>query len=184
METGTPLTQQASTQIGTFDVPAADSADNTNWGDVIGSKTDTYAGDSVYSRVAEIYDGVVQPRLVYPTLANGVAVVSANLDWVYGAYATIVPASTITDDFHILAVSIEACDRDATFQLELYSGAADDIVTAVRFNVTGGFFGNQVYVIGSKHTVADSRIRARLASSNGLAQIATIALSIIYYIHV
>jgi len=177
------LTDQAQTQIGTFNVPAADTADNVDWGDVIGSKLDTFAGNSLYSRVDEVFDNLNNARLVYPTLAAGAAVVSANADWTYGAYATVVPATTIGNDFHIVAVSIEACNRDATFQLELYSGAGDVIVQAVRFNVTGGFFGNQLYVIGSAHIAADSRIRARLASSNGLAQIATIAISIVYYEH-
>lgn len=161
-------------------VPAADSADNLNWGDVIGTKLDTHLGDSLYARVLELYDNFQGERLCYPTLANGVSVVSANADWTYGAYATIIPASTIGTPFHITIVSIEACDRDAVFQLELYQGAGDTIISAVRFAVNGGFFGNQVYAVGSGEVSADARVRARLASSNGAAQIATIVTSIVY----
>lgn len=164
-------------------VPTADSTANANMADVIGNKTDTHEGNSIYSRLDEVYDNLNNERLCYPSLANGVSVVSANADWTYGNYATVVPVSTITNDFHIIAVSIEACDRDAVFQLELYKGAADDVVQAVRFAVNGGFFGNQIYVLGSEEVEANSQIRARLASSNGAAQIATIAISIVYYEH-
>jgi hypothetical protein len=180
---GAALTHQAIMEESDFDVPAADSADNNNWGDVIGNKLDTYAGDSLYSRVSEVYDFVQSERRVYPTLAAGATVVSANADWTYGAYATVVPINTIAVDFHVLALSIESCNRDAVFQLELYRGAGDDLVTAVRFAIVGGFFGNQVMVVGSKHVDANARIRARLASSNGAAQIATITMSIVYYEH-
>jgi len=133
--------------------------------------------------LSEAYYNLQNERLVYPTLAAGATVVSANTDWTYGVYATVVPASTITSAFHVLAVSIESCDQNATLQLELYKGAADDIIQAIRFNVTGGFFGNQVYVIGSKEVDANARVRARLASSNGTAAIATITMSIVYYTH-
>jgi hypothetical protein len=165
-------------------VPTADTTDNLDWGDVIGTKLDTHAGNSIYSRLDELYDSNQSERKVYPTLAVGATVVSANADWTYGVYATVVPINTIANDFHILGLSIEGCNRNATFQLELYKGAADDLITAVRFNVTGGFFGNQVYIIGSEHVEANSQIRARLASSNGAAEIATITMSIVYWQHI
>lgn len=165
------------------DVPDQNSADNAFWGDVIGNKIDTRVGNSLYALLIKAAEFVDSPRLVYPTLANGIDVVSANADWTYGAYATIVPASTIVSDFHIVGVVIEDCDQDAVFELQLYSGAGDDIVTSIRFAVQGGFFGNQVYAIGSADIVADSRIRARLASSNGLAAVATATISIWYYVY-
>lgn len=138
---------------------------------------------NIATLVQAIFDGSENERRVYPTLANGATIVSANADWAYGAYATVVPASVITSDYQVLALSIESCNRNAVYQLELYKGGGDDIVTAVRFAVEGGFFGNQVYVIGSERVDANSQIRARLASSNGAAEIATIAMSIVYYVH-
>jgi hypothetical protein len=183
MTDGVSLTQQAQVQEGFFDVPAVDSADNEDWGDVIGGKQDTHNGNSLYSRVDELYDAFQLERKVYPTLAAGATVVSANADWAYGAYATVVPINTIAADFHITAVSIESCDKNAVFQLELYKGAADDIITAVRFAVAGGFFGNQVYILGSEEVAANSQIRARLASSDGLANQATITISVVYWEH-
>ena len=162
-------------------VPAADSADNIDIADVIGTKLDTYDGDSLYALLLKAAAFVSRERLVYPTLAAGATVVSAAADWTHGAYATIVPASTITNKFFIAALSIESCDKNATLELQLYQGAGDDVVTTVRFNITGGFFGNQVHVVGSAEIPANARIRARLASSDGLANQATITMSIIYW---
>ena len=120
-------------------------------------------------------------RKVYPSLTAGASISSANTDWVYGNYATIVPTITITQDFHILGVSIESCDRDGIIQLELYKGAGDEIVTAVRFALDGGFYGNQVYVVGSGLIDANSQVRARIAFSAGTTFVATITISLIYY---
>jgi hypothetical protein len=164
-------------------VPAVDAVSNVTWGDVIGNKTDTVAGGSLYALVLDVYENVNRQVYVYPTLAAGATVVSANANWAYGAYAEVVPASTITSDFHIRSIQIETCDENAIFQLELYSGASDTLVSAIRFSVAGGFFGNSVYVIGSAHIAANSRMRARLASSNGLAAQATATISISYVQH-
>jgi hypothetical protein len=117
---------------------------------------------------------------VYPSLAAGATVVSANTDWGLGTLATVVAASTITSAFVITAVSIESCDKNAVFQLELYSGAGDDPVGVIRFAVSGGFFGNQVYRFTSAEIAANARVRAALASSDGLANQATITISIRY----
>jgi hypothetical protein len=133
------------------------------------------------SQLAELSYHWETERRVYPTLTTGAAVVSANTDWVYGAYGVVVPINTITSNFTIVAVSIEACNRDAVFQLGLYKGAADDLITACRFAVSGGFFGNQFYFLGSEEIEANSQVRARVASSNGTAQIATLAVSVVYY---
>jgi hypothetical protein len=117
---------------------------------------------------------------VYPTLAAGATVVSSTANWTYGAYAEVVPASTITTDFRITGIAVESCNRDAVFELQLYKGATDVIVSSIRFSVNGGFFGNQVYLITSTLIDANARVRARLASSNGAAEQATITASIMY----
>jgi len=117
---------------------------------------------------------------VYPTLAAGATVVSANTDWVLGALATVVPASTISSVFHIHDISIESCDRDAVFEIVLYSGAGDTEISRKRFAISGGFFGNVQIPMTSVKVAADSRIRAAIASSDGTALVATITMSITY----
>lgn len=162
-------------------VSGADSAANVTILDVIGNKTDTHAGNSIKAHVDELYDQFQLERKTYPSLAAGVTVISSATPWAYGSYAVIVPASTITRDYHILSVSIETCNVAAgVFQLELYKGAGDDIITAKRFSMVGGFWGNMVYDVGSEEVAANSQVRARLASSVGAA---TITISISYFEH-
>ena len=117
---------------------------------------------------------------VYPTLAAGVSVASANTDWVLGTVTEVVPANTVTNKFHIQGINIESCDRDAVFELVLYQGAGDAEVARVRFAILGGFSGAIVNVTTTVEIPANARIRAALASSNGTALVATVALSVRY----
>jgi hypothetical protein len=118
---------------------------------------------------------------VYPTLAAGATVVSAAADWTYGAYAVVVPINTITVRYHIISMTVESCNQNAVFQLALYKGAADDLIASTRFAVSGGFWGNSVYVMGSEPCEANAQLRARVASSDGLANQATLTISVAYH---
>lgn len=131
-------------------------------------------------RLATLYNHISNETHVYPTLAAGTTVVSAAANWTYGAYAIIVPAVTITSRFHIHAIVVETCNQNDVFELQIYKGAADDVIATVRFSITGGFFGNSVYPITSEEIGANQQVRARLAASNGAAAQATITVSIVY----
>lgn len=135
-------------------------------------------GSTIAVTLADQY--IVAERKVYPTLAAGATVISAAANWTYGAYAVIVPADTLTNDFQISGISVESCSDNAVYQLELYKGVGTDVVTGVRFAVEGGFFGNQVYIVGSEIVDGGSQVRARLASSDGALNQGTITISIIY----
>lgn len=163
-------------------VPAPDSAADVNIADVIGNKLDTAAGSSLYALLKRIDLDHHNEIQCYPSLADGAQVVSANANWAYGAYAQIVPVATIVAaDFNIHYVTIEACNKDGRFQLELYYGAADTVFATVRYSVIGGFFGNTVVTaLSSPPIPAGSRIRARLASDDGLANQCTQRISLAY----
>lgn len=159
-------------------VPSANATANITMADVIGSKLDDESGDSLYAMIEALHDLATAPRLVYPTLAVGANVVSAAGVWTLGNYATIVPANAVAYNFQVRRVAIESCTvANGIFQLELYSGASDDPVTVLRFSVVGGFWGNSVYVCRSTLILANSQIRARLASDVGAA---TVGLSVGY----
>lgn len=129
---------------------------------------------------AQVLRYFTNESLVYPTLAAGATVVSAATDWTYGAYAVVVPASTITSDYYVHNVSIESCDKNAVFELALYKGAGDDLIATIRFALVGGFWGNSVYVVTAETVEANAQIRARFASSDGQANQATATISICY----
>lgn len=172
------LTEIAATQA--FTVPTPDSADNTTMRDVIGNKTDTNAGDSLYSYAVRQQEYNRIESEVYPTLAVGATVVSAAANWAYGAYATVVPINTIATNFCVRSIAIETCDTSAVFQLALYRGVGDNLIATTRFAVIGGFWGNSVYVIHGEQASANERIRVRVASSDGAINQATLTISICY----
>lgn len=184
------MTQLSPTQIkqmsvdADFAVPVQDSVDNENWGDVIGNKTDTVDGDSLYSLALLSAGRILSVSRVYPTLANGVDVVSANANWTLGAFSTIVPVNTIADDYHIHFIVIEALDQNAVFELVLYNGATDVDICHIRFSAVGGFFGNVYYQVISPRLLANTRLRAKFASSNGAPAQATVRISLLYTIEV
>jgi len=116
----------------------------------------------------------------YPTLGDGVTIVSANTDWVLGTVTEVVPIDTIATPFHISAIVIESCDVDAVFELALYYGVSNTLMSTVRFSVEGGFFGNQVLLAPSVKIEQAANVSMALASSNGTAAVATISASIVY----
>ena len=141
------------------------------------------AGTNLKSEVDAIWECRTAGTLLYPYLASGVAVASANADWVFGPYAVVVPANAITNRYHVLGICLCACDQDACFMLELYQGDDDALVGTVAFAVKGGFWGNAVYPLYACIVPANERLRARLASSNGSGAVATARVYVMYHLH-
>ena len=122
-------------------VPAQDSADNNYIQDVVGNKTDTHDGNSMYAVTETLLEHVHSPSKVYPTLANGVTVTTGAGAWGLGSFVEIVPASTITSDFDIHHISLEALSASGAYELVLYKGAASSEIEIgrVRFAKNSNF---------------------------------------------
>lgn len=161
---------------GFHDVPSTDSAANAQIRDVMGSKADTHDGDSVYAFVETLLDHFHQAQLVYPTLADGVALATGAGDWELGTITQVVPASTIGMDFDIHEIVVEAANTaDKTYELHLFSGAGDTEIARVRF-AAGTVRGGVPNVVTQMPIIAaDSRIRGRLAIEGGGSKTATIS---------
>ena len=138
------------------------------WGDVIGNKTDTHSGDSLYGQVKVLNEHIHKPSQVYPTLASGVTV-TAGAAWTLGSFAVIVPASTIGNDFDIHHISVENISANDVYELVLYSGADASEVEIGRVRFTKNANLDSVFNIPFQTplTAADSQIKAKLASSVG-----------------
>ena len=136
--------------------------------------------DSLADRVQKIGAYFTEEARVYPSLLDGITVVSADVDWTLGAITQIVPVNTVTVPYYIHAISLESCSKNAVFELVLYQSLADAEFARIRFAVAGGFFGNY-YVLSGPLVPANARIRAALACSTGTAAAATITMSLIYH---
>jgi hypothetical protein len=119
---------------------------------------------------------------VYPSEAAGIPVISANTNWGLGNLSTIIGAGVIGTDYRLHAVSIENANQDAVYELVIYQGAGDVEVARIRFAVIGGFFGNSYYVLTGPLVPGGARLRAAVASSDGLAHIATVTVSVAYHL--
>ena len=144
------------------------------------NSTGESVADSLGSLTQSLYNANYTQGRVYPTLAAGATINSGAADWVLGAFATVVPANPIAAAYHVSSVVIETCNMNAVFELVLYHGDADTLISTIRFAVTGGFWGNAVYLVPSVKIAANERIRAKLASSDGTANPATITASLVY----
>lgn len=107
---------------------------------------------------------------VYPTEDAGVVVTESGVAWTLGSIVEIVAASTITKGFAITGVTIEAMGAAGTYELVLYYGSGDVECGRIKFTAAGN------YPLKSQVIPANSRVRAKLTSSNGSSQTATVAI--------
>jgi hypothetical protein len=151
--------------------------------EVVADSTGDAIEGSLSDRLIGLYNANYTRGRVYPTLADGVTVLSDNTDWGLGVITEVVPANTIASAYHISSFDIESCNRDGTLELAIYYGAGDTLMTTRRFSVNGGFFGNMTYLTPSVKIPANSQIRVRLAYGDGAAVgVATITMSVLYRI--
>lgn len=149
-------------------VPAQDSADNNFIEDVVGNKTDTHAGNSLYAMTETLLEHVHSASKVYPTLATAVTV-TAGASWVLGNFVEIVPASTITSDFDIHHVYVDSISANDTYELVLYKGAISSEIEIgrVRFAKNSNFDAIVNQPFQTTLLLANERISAKVASSGG-----------------
>jgi len=117
---------------------------------------------------------------VYPTLAAGVTVTSAETAWVEGDYAEIIPASTgVTSEYDIHWINLEAesSSGGAIYELSLYAATTE--IARVRFatiDVPATTIFHSFPVMTPVEP-AGTQIQAKLASSTTDADTLTISLS-------
>jgi hypothetical protein len=147
-----------------------------NQGGVIGKKTDTHSGDSLYSLAKKTDEHDHNPQKVYPTGAAGVTVTAGTPAWTLGSFAEIVPASTITSDFDVHWITIEAVSAAGVYELVLYAATTE--IGRLRFTVTGTP-ANRISLPQKMQTAiiaANTQIQAKLMTSTGVADTTTISI--------
>ena len=161
-------------------VPSVDSSDNTELRDVIGNKNDTVAGNTIISRlkIAEAY--VHSQARVYPSLADGITITGHVTAWTLGAFAEVVPENAIDTNFIIDMIDVTAYSAVDVYEIVFYYGPTD--IEAGRIRLSRASAAANVpgpNVIQTEIIPANSRIRAKVATKNGLS--ATLTLSINYH---
>ena len=135
---------------------------------------------SVQSSLQVIDDHIHMSSKVYPTLADGVTVTADVTAWTLGSFAVVVPASTITSDFDIHHISVEALSANDIYELVLYSGAdlSETEIGRVRFTKNANQDGTMDVPFQTPIVSANSQIKAKLATKAGSS---TADISIYYH---
>jgi hypothetical protein len=123
-----------------------------------------------------IEEHVHNESAVYPTLAAGVTVTGHADAWTLGAYAEIVPASTITGVFDIHFINVEDASADDIYELVLYEVTTE--IARVRFVVDTSVFGGGLPSIPiiTPIIAANAQIQAKLATSAGGSDTAVVSV--------
>jgi hypothetical protein len=146
----------------------------------IGKDTDGHNVDTLGGRTKQLLEHVHKPSKVYPTLAVGVTVIGGAA-WTLGAFVEIVPLNTITSDFDIHYVSIEAISANDVYELVLYSdadgvGGNEVEIGRVRFTRSAIQSATLNVPFMTPLISANAQIKAKIASSSGGGDSAVISV--------
>ena len=147
-------------------VPTSDSVSNVTSADVVGSKLDTSAGDSIYARVLAaleyleiLNDHIHSVAWVLPDRANSITV-TAGAGWGYGAESVTLGTPSAPFDIHWISI---VADDNAQYQIQILVDGVP--VTEKAFERVGVFSASIDLPITSVIKAAGS-ITAKLASSS------------------
>jgi hypothetical protein len=159
--------------------PVPDSALNLHMSHVIGNKLDTIVGDSLVSLIKRAEGRLNNQSKVYPSLANGVDVITGLAAWDLGLQVEIVPAGIITSHFLIFYCKIEAASATDVYEIVLYAGAgAGTEIGRLRTARNTAFPEAGGVPISTEIIDANSRISVRIANAGGGNE--TVRMSIHY----
>ena len=131
---------------------------------------------TVWDKAEILEEHAHNKQKVYPTGAGGVTVTAAAGAWTLGAFAEIIPASTLSDDFDIHWMTIEGASAADTYELVLY--VEEEEIARSRFVVLGT---PANLIIPPKRLqtpilAANSQIQAKLMTAGGGSDTCTISL--------
>ena len=155
-------------------IPNQDSADNNTMADVLGNKTDTHDGDSVYALSEIQNDHVHKAAKVFPTLGAGVTVTGAAGAWTLGNYAEVAAANDITSDFDIHYIVVEDISATGVYELVLYAATTE--IGRIRLVKSAAQDSVLSHPFQCAIQPANTQIQAKLASSSGGGDTITISL--------
>lgn len=130
-------------------------------------------------RVHLLEDHAHKESNVYPTLADGVLVTGAAGAWTLGAFVEVVPVNTITEDFDIHFISVENLSANDIFEIHLF--AEEVFLGSTRVVKTAAQDSTTQVPVQTPIVAANSQIQAKLASSGGGSDTAT--MSVFYHLY-
>jgi len=142
---------------------------------------DEYFAKYIAQRLDDVVIAHIEARqLVAPWGAAPVTVASAAGAFNWGAYSNdIIADGAVAHDFMLHWAVLADADANGHYELEFYYGATDIWCARCAFTRTAPFTSSVMVTLKSQTLPANSRIRARMRHSVGVAS----ALVKIYYHH-
>ena len=131
-----------------------------------------------HDKVEVIGEHLHSASRVYPTLANGVSILSGGV-WTLGNFTELIPVNTISVDFDLHYLIVESVTDDETYELVFYNVETE--ISRVRWSsdlAAGGRVISFPIPTLMRIQLKNSQIQAKLASS-GEAE--TVAISVMYH---
>lgn len=138
--------------------------------------------NALSSKVAfdNLEDSLSGTLSVYPVAADAVVATSHASAWNRtGAFAEVVPVSTITHDIWLESIVVEATANVDTFLLDVSTGlvGAEVVIASVRVNITHVNNTNDVRIPIRKKIPANTRINVRSTCKSANAYTASVSIS-------
>ena len=145
----------------------------------IGDSLDGHSDPTIFGRVRMLEEHVHNANLVIPSLAAGISLASKNIAWTLSDNFTVVVATNaITEDFDFHWLNIEDMSANGVYELWLYGGADASEVLFAKKRATRET--NKAARAGfgmiSPLLLANTQIKAKLATSNAVADTMTFTL--------
>ena len=159
-------------------LPAQNTSNNNNFSDVLGNKTDTHLGDSIYAKLEKMDEHIHSRTRTYPYLAAGISLAANNSALTMGNIVEIVPV--LANEVNTLTIN-SACSQAGNITIDLNGikytvpvsvGDANAVAAQLRgYLYNGGTNGLAWTISGSNNVIIFTR--AGLATTGVLSNLGT-----------
>lgn len=134
---------------------------------------------NIWGKVCRIMRSITNTSQCYPSLSNGILLTADSSSWTPSDYIEVIPVNTITSDYRLNDVIIEATSNGGCYQLDFYKGTIGNEVHigSVRISGIAEIKGN--IDIRTKCIEANSRVTCKVSHSIGSE---TITISLGYHL--
>ena len=133
-------------------------------------------------RIRRIHNHLHSQNRVYPTMANGIQIAAAAGLWGLSAgFTEIIPVDTITSDFAIHHINVEAASDADTYEIVLYVGTTEIGRVRITFIDIANSQTLPSLPFIAEVIPANSQIQAKIATKGGGSD--TIDISLAYHLH-
>lgn len=140
---------------------------------------DNHNSLNIWGKVCRVMRSITNTSYCYPTLSNGVLLTTNESAWTPSNYIEVIPVNTITSDYRLHSVIIEATSNGGCYQLDFYKGTIGNEVHIGSVRISGIAEIKGDVNIRTECIEANSRVTCKVSHSIGNE---TITISLGYHL--